>query len=217
MEIYVEGRGGASFMPDQVRMNFTFNKTDKTYEGAVKKGVEDVANYVEFLTRLGFEKSKIKTLSFRVRENTVWNENLKKNVKDGFIFSQEMKVVYDYDVERFAQILEETSKVKNPPLCRISFELKDERRAEMTLYTDCVKDARLQAEIIASASGLKLTKCLKISCSPFDGSLSSSTHFGRDGVMSKCACEGVRDNIVNNFTPEEITLSHTLYALWLAE
>ena len=217
MEIYVEGRAEKQFKPDEVRMNFTFRKTANTYQKALENGCEDVERFIEFVETLGFDKKDCKTKSFSVRENSVYDEKTRSYKKEGYIFTQEMSLVYNYDVKKFAEVLEELSNEKNAPSCRIVFGLKDRRKAERALYEACVNDAKEQAETIAKASGLKLAKCEKISCEPINASFESSTNFENARMMGKASCLSARESIQNTFVPEDIIVSNSLYVVWRAE
>lgn len=219
MEIYVEGKAEKSFKPDEVRMTFTFTKMEKTYQKTLESGCNNVARFIEFMGKLGFDKNDCKTSSFSVRENNVYDEKTRSYKKDGFVFTQRMLLVYDYDVKKFADALEKISNEKDAPKCMVNFGLKDTRKAERALYEACVKDAKEQAETIAKASGLKLAKCEKVSCMPFENAFTSATSFDGFARMEKSECcfGSASDSIQNTFVPEDIIVSNTLYAIWQAE
>lgn len=216
MEIYVEGKAEKSFTPNEVRLLFSFNKKETTYKDVLERGSKEVEEFIDFLEKLGFERKDCKTKSFSIRESNVYDDSKRNYEKDGFIFSQEMTLVFAYDVKKFADVFEKISMVENAPSCRITFGLKDSSNEEATLYEACLKDAKAQAEIIAKASGCNLIRCEKVSCTPFVGTFESSTNFG-NANMAKACFLGASEAIQKTFVPEDIRIESSLYVLWCAE
>lgn len=96
----------------------------------------------------------------------------------------------------------------------------DVKKAEKALYEACVKDAKEQAETIAKASGLKLTKCEKVSCMPFENAFISATKFDGYAQMEgakKYSLGTASQSIQNTFVPEDIKVANSLYVIWRAE
>lgn len=216
MEIYVVGSASKCFKPNLVKLAFTFKKVEKSYQEALQKGSKEVEEYLSFLIQQGFSKEDFKTRAFSVYEEKKYNEQKKVYEVEGYRFTQEATLQFDYNVKKFADILEKNSNLKNAPFCSVKFALKDERKARTELYVDCVNDAKEQAEIIAKASGLKLSKCLKISSQDFDTVLENN--FARSGCVEKAMCySGASDSIQNTFVPEDICAEQELHAIWLAE
>lgn len=216
MEINVIGNAKKEYVPDMVEIVFTFLQKNKEYDAVVEAGVEAVDGYLKFLVDFGFEKSSCKTSSMRVSESREYNEKIRKYEVTGFEFSQVIKLRFDYDVKKLAEIIEKTSKLKTPPIYTVNFSVKDKKKIEYELYKDAVLDAKNQAEIIAISSGLKLEKCLKVSTNLNERcyDLYSETSFKGERMMSKCA---VSDTIQNNFTPENIIVESNLAVVWNAE
>lgn len=67
------------------------------------------------------------------------------------------------------------------------------------------------------ASGRTLKNCEKVDFKPFTTEYVSNARFGSDVKYEKSAALGTAQMITNNFTPEDIELSETLYCLWIAE
>ena len=219
MDINVNGTGKKYYKPDQITLNFDFNCKNADYEAALSNGVERVTNYLAFLNKLGFKKEEIKTLSFRVTESRFYNELTKKYEKDGFLFQQNVKLKFDYDMEKLSKLMEETSKIQNPPLYYISFNLKDNKTAEQDLIGLAYKEAEFQAQAVANAAGKKLKECAKISFEPFTSALVSPTSFERDMCFKKSEKFGVStsEQIQQTFVPEDILVTKTVYCLFIAD
>ncbi len=219
MEIIVEGKGVEYFTPDQVILNIEFHTKGLSYEEALNEGVKNVQFFVtSLLFRNGFNNDDMKTRNFVVREDKKYNESTRTYTFDGFLFSQNATIKFDYDKERLAKIMSDLSKLDNAPTCRIDFGVKNEKDAKRKIVAKAYKDAELQAQAIADAAGKTLKQCAKIDFKPFTTDYVSQTSFQNDMMYSKVY--GLNDNatrIMNTFNPEDIELIETLYCLWLAE
>lgn len=218
MDIMVQGVGTKSFTPNLIVVSFSFRTLKKDYESALAEGVKNVENYLELLKKLGFDKKDVKTLSFRVAENRVYNESTRKYDQDGFIFTQNAELKFDYDMKRMSKLMEETSKLKNAPSCNLDFSIKDSKQAEEDLIELAYKEAEFQAKAIAKASGKTLKECVKVSFKPFEAEITSRSRYDADyACKAKMCASSAAESIQNIFVPEDVELSHSLYCLFVAE
>jgi len=221
MDIIVAGLGEKKFKPDEITLNFDFKTVEKTYEEALEKGVANVDSYLNLLTSMGFKKEEVKTRSFRVSEERHYDDNTRKYIIDGFSYTQNAKLVFDYDMKKLSKLMEETSKANNPPIYRINFNIKDERLAQEELLSLAYENALFQANAIAKASGTKIICCKKTSFQPFEGgesySYSPSVCDGAVMAKAKCCSNSTRDTIQNIFVPEDVSLDVAIFCQFLAE
>ena len=220
MEIIVQGRGEEYFTPNEVILSINFNTKGQTYEETLAKGVKEVQNFVDkLLLKNGFKTEDMKTRNFIVREDRKYEEATRTYKFDGFSFNQSATLKFDYNKERLAKIMEELSKIDNAPTCQINFGVKDAKECKRKILAKAYKEARLQAQAIADAAGLKLKCCAKVDFKPFTTTYVSETSFGPELMRAKAARADMApaQAIINTFTPEDITLSETLYCLWIAE
>jgi len=218
MEIIVQGNGVEYFTPNEVIFNINFNIKEETYEKALMEGVKNVQSFVdEILIKNGFSKDDMKTRSFVIREDQRYDEATRQYVFQGFSFSQNAVLKFDYDKNRIAYIMEAVAKLENAPVCRINFGVKDERECKRRIVEKAYKDAELQAQAIAYASGKNLKQCLKVDFKPFTTDYISKSHLESDIMDKESALFGAAPSMVNTFTPEDIEISETLYCLWVAE
>lgn len=215
MDILVEGKGEKSFKPNQIEISFEFRTVAETYDEVLSLGVKNVENYFEVLKTMKFEKESLKTRSFRVYENRVYDDKTRTYKNEGYAFNQSVKLKFEYNMQRLSSLMEITSKQKNPPTYQIIFNIKDDKKVEREIIALAVEDAKFQAEAIASASGKKLKDCIKISFQPFDEKIESPTRFGESRAMCKSA--SVSESIQNVFVPEDVEIEKTIYCLWTAE
>lgn len=214
--IMVQGTGRISKTPNKVGLNFEFRRLDSSYEKSLAMGVKDVEIYIDTLIKLGFKKEALKTRAFRVSENRVYDEKTRTYESKGFIFNQSARIEFDYDIKLMSKIMEETSKLKNPPTYTIVFGLKEDKKLEEKLFKLAYEDAEFQAKAIAKACGkTSHFNCKKISFEPLDDRYVSSSRYETDGVLAKCA--SARDSIEKVFVPEDVELEKTLYCLFDVE
>ena len=170
MDIIVKGSGEKSFRPDKVEIYFTFKQKMADYSGVLQRGVNVVAQYLQVLRKLGFNENDFKTRSFRIYENTYFDQVSQRQKSDGFVFEQVVILKFGYEMPAIASIMEETAQLINPPTCRIVFGLDNEKSAVAELLDSAYKDALSQAEALAAACGKKIVECVKTSFQPFDNS-----------------------------------------------
>lgn len=216
MDIIVEGNGQKDFKPNQVVLSFTFETKDSCYEKALEKGVFNVNEYCKVLYDLGFKKGELKTRSFRVSENRRYDNDKKIYVNEGFIYTQNATLKFDYDMDKLSELMEITSKFKSAPRYTINFNVKENKKVQEDVLALAYKDAKFQAEAIAKASGNELKECLEISFEPFDTKTYSPTRCEGE-MMSKCSIGSIRENITNTFVPEDITLSATIHCHFITK
>lgn len=110
-------------------------------------------------------------------------------------------------------MMEDISKLSNPPFYQIDFGLKDEEAVRKSILTLAYNDAFKKAEIISNASGYKLIRCLKVDFRPL-----TSEYFSQTSINSKMLSMGsASQNIMNVFTPLDIEITEVLYCLWITE
>lgn len=219
MDIVVEGKASEFFKPDMVKLNLNFYTKTNDYESALKEGTKNVEIFIEeILTKLDFKKDDLKTRSFNVSEVTKYDYEKKQNYKDGFSYSQSATLKFDYDMNILSKFMELVSKLNNPPMYRISFEIKNEEKAKSLVIAKAFAKAEEKAKMIALASGKRLKECIKVDFRPFDERVISNSNLGSFLEDKKCFKEGkMSDTIQNIFTPEDVEISETLYCLWITE
>lgn len=215
MDIIVEGRGEKSFRPDQVEISFNFETKDKSYEMVLEKGTANVKQYCDVLKKLGFRQDELKTRSFRVAENSKYDNKSRNYIKDGFIYTQTAVLKFDYNRERLAEFMEVTSKCKNPPKYYVNFGVKEEKAAQEEMLALAFEDAKFQANAIAKASGTEVKECLKTSFQPFDEEAHSLSRY--EGEMLYKSSTSARENISAVFVPDDVKLSTRIYCLFVAK
>lgn len=209
MEIIISGTGKKSVKPDKIVLNFNFETKSKTYEEVLSLGTKNVQDYITMLEKFGFKKEDIKTKSFSISEDMEYNQELKKYIKKGFIYSQNVKLEFLLDLEKLANIIEETSHQSFAPKYQITFETEDTQKIDDEVLTLAYQDAEKQAKSIANASGKKVLECKKVSFQPFE-----ENHISQTRICEMCCKSGSFQNI---FVPEDVIVSKTIYCIFVTD
>ena len=200
MKIIVTGEKSVKLMPNLMKINFVLEVKGETSREALQKGSADRVEFITTLTQAGnFAKQDIKTSNFFVREDKQYDEKTKRYVLTGFIYSESFEVIFDFNSEKFLQIVSALSRLKNSPSYTLSYLLREDPTRDETLYAEAFKNAKIKAEILARADGKIINKCKKISLVPI--------HNEDIRLMRTNA-------IAESFTPKEIEISKVVYCVF---
>lgn len=215
MEIITTGIGEESYKPDQIILTLTFAFKDTLYDEVLENGTKSVLDFVNnILYKYGFSEEDIKTKSFIIKEEQKYNEETRSYDFDGYSYNQTVILKFDYELDKLTNMMKDISKLSNPPYYKIEFSLKDEEKVKKELISKAYNDAKEKANIIALASNKKLKDCIKVSFKPLDVDFLSLTSLDNSAMYLKEASMSLMNKI---FTPEDITLSETIYCLWISE
>lgn len=218
MDITIQGNARKNYKPNQIKLSFTFNEKQKTYEDVLDCGLQKVKQYLDLLVSFGFNKEDMKTDTFRVSENKEYNEAKKTYVLNGYQFTQLATVEMDFDMTKLSTIMEATSKLKNGPSYRVDFQLKQDDKIEEEMLELAYKDAERQAKAIAKAAGKVVKTCAKTSFEPFEANLSSHTQYsGYNHDMQIAKKASISETIQKVFIPQDVVVDETIYCLFIAE
>ena len=218
MEIIVQGKGIEYFTPNEIIISINFYTKGSNYAEVLNSGVMSVQNFVNnILLPNNFNEKDMKTRKFVVREEQKYDNMTRQYSFDGFSFCQLASIKFDYDKDKLANIMEQLSKMDNAPQYHIDFGIKDEKECKKQILAKAYKDAELQAQAIADASGKTLKQCEKVDFKPFTTTYVSQTKFDGNMMYANAEKASTATTIMNTFSPEDIELSETLYCLWIAE
>lgn len=215
MEITVCGIGEKSFKPNQVVLNITLEKLEKNNKSALEQGELQVYNFLQIMKKFDFKISDFKTLNYNIREEYDYENNKRKFM--GVKYSRTLKLSFDYNMSRLANIIEECSNLSYTPKLNIRFNLKNNKQVEAEILKDAYNDALRQAQAIASASGHTIKTCLRTNFAPFNDNFYSKSQFNNEESMYVCRSSGAKESIETNYIPEDITITKEVYCEFLAE
>lgn len=226
MQIFVSGSARKEFTPDQVVASATFSYHAGTYQEALDGGVRKVKDFINtIIDNTDLEVNDFKTRTYSIREHFITNrieaksvedldKKLEKRVSDGFYFSQNISIVFDYDRERLAKLMTVSSRTPSAPMLYFRFELKDVEAKRKELISIAYADALSKAEALAVAANKNLRDCVRVD---IDGNAPRET-----GLMMRGAAKFSQDgdfketlqNIDETFKPENIELTKSISCVW---
>jgi uncharacterized protein YggE len=163
--IRVTGKSNVQVSPDRTRISLTISDTQEEYDACMAKSVDDMNIIVECIKRFGFERSELKTSSFDIERKTESYRDKKENWRSRFIgyeYTENLNFTFKNDNEKLGKILYALAHIPIIPEIRVSYFCSDEEKIKNQLLELAIKDAKTKAEILTSASGVKLCEILDI-------------------------------------------------------
>lgn len=163
--IKVTGRGNISVHPDTTRLLITLNETFSSYDETVKESAKKKKALTKELEGLGFAKSDLKTLNFRIEpdyqdyhdENGRWQQQLV-----GYRYVHEMKLEFPIDNDRLGKLFYVLAHCPGAPEFRVQATIADPDPVKNQLLAKAVHDAKEKAAILAEAGGVVLKDIMTI-------------------------------------------------------
>ncbi len=230
MQITVKGEASRAVAPDQIIASVTFREHANSYDEVLQKGVQSVKDYLYFIeSNTDFTAADFKTHAYNIHEEFTTNhldakteqdlsKQLTRRVSNGFYFTQQAYLEFDYNRERLAKLLVLTSKADGKPRFSIDFSLKDPKAYQRGLIGDAYHDAQLKAETLAAAANKHLRDCIHVDLD----STSPSRNFDYGITYAKSArfeeatpsIEKQLQLIDETFHPNDISISKSIDVVW---
>lgn len=220
MDIMIEGTGKRYYKPDEVKISLDFYTKKISYESALEKGTRDVQIFIKkILEKMDFSKEDLKTKSFKVYEETKYDDYKREVVNNGFAYKQEATLRFAYEINTVAEFMERVSRLENPPKYRISFDIKNKQQSKNEVMSDAYNNAKEKAQAIAKSAGKALKECVKVDFRPFEEKIYSGSTVGSANFdfSFNTNDSSTQNTITNIFIPEDIEISETLYCLWTTD
>ena len=209
--IKVTGKSNVKASPDYTRISLTLSDTLKEYDECLAKSVEDMNIIVECIKRLGFERNELKTSSFEIDRKTQSYRDKYDNWKERFIgyeYTENVNFTFKNDNARLGKILYALAHISIIPEIRISYFCSDVESIKNQLLELAIKDAKKKAELLTSASGVKLCEILDIDYSWINVNLElDDLKLCPSGVLQDCCDEEGYDV---DFEPDDISTSDSV-------
>ena len=211
--IHIKGTGYAAQIPDTVVLSMTLTAQNKEYSAAMKIGSQQVEMLREAIVEAGFKADDLKTINFNVEaiyENEEYKEGKSTRYRQifiGFECSHDLRLSFDFDNDRLNNAVDTIAASLSQPKISIAFTIKDADAFHDKILKSAAENARRKAEILCTASGVKLGKLLEINYSW------SEVNIQREVVLGCALPEYVKKNSFD-FQPEEIKANDTVDFLW---
>ena len=208
--ITVKGIGTLKIPVDFIEVEFELRELNKDYEQGYSIFENSIYDLQKIITSLGFNKEELKTSEIDVKPDY---DSIKKNgnyvqVFKGYIFDCELKLRFDLNSKKMAELLKAVSKSKAKPRIDIEFTVKDKEAVKKSLLAASAKDAREKADILCNAMGVKLGNLLTINYNWEEVSIYSPTRLSQHHEL--CCCEAAPID----FTPDDIDVTDDASFVW---
>lgn len=212
--ITIKGVGKVSVKPDLIVVSIRLETENKEYDKTMELASEKINILNKSLQEIGFEKNAVKTTNFNVRTNY---ENVKtengnyKNVFCGYVCTHNLKIEFDFDINRLSKVLSAISECLAKPEFSISFTVKDSTVISAELLKSASQNAKEKAEILCGASDVKLGELVSIDYNWGEINVYSNTNYNIErGCMLKAGACSVNIDI----EPENINVNDTATFVW---
>ena len=210
--ITVKGTGSATAAPDLIRISMSLESKEYTYALTMKSAEEEIESLKEAIVSAGFDRKDLKTLDFDVR--TEYNNEKDhfgnyQRIFKGYTCTHQLKLEFDLDTKRLASALNAIADCSARPTLSIDFTVKDPTAISTELLRSAAVNARVKAETLCAASGVKLGDLLTISYNWGEIDIVSRTDVDMPMAKSK---RGLDCNI--EIEPDDISLSDTATFIW---
>ena len=212
--ITVKGTGKLSQKPDLITVSMQLSSEDKEYDKAMQKAAEKTDHLNRAVETIGFAKNAVKTTDFNIRTKyeSIKNRNGNyENVFCGYVCTHSLKIEFDFDTARLAEVLSALSGCMASPELSVAFSVKDPAALRRELLRSAAENAREKAEILCAAAGVRLGELTTIDYSFGDISAVSDTGYtvgSRRMIKAEAALCAV------DMTPDDIRVSDTVTFVW---
>lgn len=214
--IRVTGRGLLRVAPDATRVTMTLEGCSAAYDEALRRSSEETEQVKALLSRLGFERTDLKTLDFRIDadyESYQDKEGVYRQRFVGYRFTHTMKVEFPSDSDRLGRVLSALASGSVRPEFRVSYTVSDPEGARNALLERAVADATEKAAALTRAGGVPLGDLQSIDYS-----------WGRidfevlprkvDGLVECCEIPIEAFGCAPDITPDDIEVSDAVTVVW---
>lgn len=208
--ITVKGIGQVSARPDYIVLSMTLQSNHKNYEQAMYIAACHIHHLNKDLASVGFEKGSVKTTNFKVRTDYDSVEDSNGNYKSvfkGYQITHNLKLAFDFDMDRLSQALAAIAKCVSHPQLSIAFTVKDATAINAEMLRTATANAKRKAEILCEASGVTMGDLIAIDYNWGELDICSNTRYDCcDGAMTIGAAIDI--------DPEDIDVSDTATFVW---
>ena len=213
--ITVKGVGSVSARPDYITLSLGIETQEKEYGDAIQKASERINSLEAAIQNVGFEKGDLKTTSFHVSTAYESVKDRSGNYKRefaGYNCSYRLKLAFDLDSKRLAEILSAISNSATEPELSIAFTVKDAAKVCEELLVSAARNAREKAEILCRASGAELGNLQSIDYNWGELNIVSRTSYEmEDCIMPMMA---LSESAAPEIEPDDIGLHDTAIFVW---
>ena len=215
--ITVKGTGTVSAKPDQIEITMNLSVLDKDYAAAAETAGQRTDALRGAVLAAGFAGDDLKTTHFNV--NTEYRGVHDPSTGEyrqefaGYRVSHGLLLTFPLDLAKLGELLDGVSEAGAEPELNVRFTLKDPETFREAALEAAAANARKKAEILASASGVKLGALQSIQYEWADVRLESATMFdtANYGAAPRMMAKA---SFAADMTPQDITFTDNAGFVW---
>lgn len=210
--ITVKGLGKVTKSPDSIIINMKLLSFDKEYDLSMEKATKNLEEINSSLINIGFCKDMIKTTDFNVytKYDNVRVENTYKYTFMGYECQQALKIQFDMDIKKLANVCSVISKCNAEPEITVHFTIKNPKELNEELLKSAATNASEKAKILCEATGVKLGDLVNIDYNWHDLNTYSNTNYH---LEKRCLVASTMQNNID-ITPDDIDFSEEVTFIW---
>ena len=215
--VKVTGKGKLSLKPDTIRLRIELTDQEKDYEDAIRKSTEHSEVVKKAFEGLGFDKTDLKTLSFRV--DTVYESYQDKKDRSwkqrfvGYKAVHFLKIEFSRERDILGKVLYMVARLPARPEFHVEYTLKDTEGAKNELLARAVADSRIKAQVLTEAAGVQLGQLMTIDYSWGEIEFVSRPMNRLAEPMLACGA-AQEDSYDFDIEPDDIDVEDTVTVVW---
>lgn len=215
--IKVTGKGKSRVTPDAIRLTLIMEETYPEYQETFRHSAQDTAKLRDLLVQLGFKETDLKTLYFYLDTKYEQVQMLGSYERQfvGYQYNHEMKVEFPFDNDRLGKILQALAASPLNPRIKIGYTVRDPEAVKNDLLGKAVRDAAEKAEVLASASRVRLKEIQSADYSW--GELDLTVYPIHDNCLREAVSDAECDEYYLGIEPDEMEVEDTVTIVWEIE
>ncbi len=214
--IRITGKGQIKVKADMTRLTITLEDNCREYSETLKHSSEATKQIKDLFLAFGFEKSRLKTLSFNIDteyKNYKEHDDYKR-IFVGYSYRQVLKIEFDSDNKLLGKILYALANSPLHPEFRISYTVKDPEAAKNRLLSKAMQDAKEKASVLSQAADvtLKDIQSIDYSFAELDFQINSIQNM----LPSKASVPSMQDYDIE-IEPDDIDVTDSVTVVWEIE
>lgn len=214
--IRITGKGQIKVKPDMTRLTITLEDNYREYSETLKHSSEATKQIKDLFLAFGFEKSRLKTLSFNIDteyKNYKEHDDYKR-IFVGYSYRQVLKIEFDSDNKLLGKILYALANSPLHPEFRISYTVKDPEAAKNRLLSKAMQDAKEKAFVLSQAADVTLKDIQSIDYSFVE--LDFQVNSIQNMLPSKASVPSMQDYDIE-IEPDDIDVTDSVTVVWEIE
>ena len=151
----VNGTGSVGLTPDVAYINIGVHTDMLTASEAVSANSAQTQQVINALKKFGVETKDIRTTNFSIYPNVQYDPQTNEKIRTTYVVDNSVYVTV-HNTAKLGDLLDATVTAGANSVNSIQFDVVDKTAAVKQARDEAVKDARSQAEELASASGVSL-------------------------------------------------------------